>query len=95
MSKSDRTAPIGTKYRLADGRIVFVRQSFIGTWKAFYRVLGKTKAGKDRTKETSLRAKCLPWRDTFEEAQADLDAAVKSQDDVFKDAKAVVEKAGE
>lgn len=91
MSKSNTPAPIGTKYRLPDGRVLFVRQSFMLAWKAFYRVLGKTKAGKDRTKETSFRAKCLPWRDSFEEAQADLDAAVASQAGVFKGAKAVAE----
>ncbi len=89
MSKSDSTAPIGTKYQLLDGRVLFVRQSFMGTWRAFYRVLGKTKRGKDRTKETSFRARCLPWRDTFEQAQADLDAAVAAGEGVFKGAKAV------
>lgn len=89
MSKNDSTAPIGTKYQLPDGRVLFVKRSFMLTWKAYYRATGKTKSGKDRTKETSFRAKCLPWRDTFEEAQADLDAAVAAGEGVFKGAKAV------
>lgn len=94
MSKSDSTAPIGTKYRLPDGRILFVKQSFMSTGKAFYRVPGKTKSGKERTQNTSFRAKCLPWRDTFEEAQADLDAAVAAGEGAFKGAKAVEDAAG-
>lgn len=89
MPKNNPPTPIGAKYELTDGRIVFVKRSFMLTWKAFYRLQATKKNGKQSEKLVSLRAKCLPWRDTAEEAQADLDAAVASGEGVFKGAKQI------
>ena len=61
----------GGTWFVPDGNILFVREGLGGKFKAFAK---EEKNGSDTLKAHAARYNGLEWRDTFEEAQADLDA---------------------
>lgn len=73
------------KYLLKDGRIAYVRSGIgVNAFKAFSKAPNPNK--KDGF-DSPHGIRTLPWRETFEEAQADLDQAVQGQQGIFNGAK--------